>query len=277
MSRTSLSRSVRCSTRARLDGVAHAPHRRERGVEQDAADRAAALGLDARGRRLVAAALLDLDLHLELAAGGQVRDDVLGIDDLDVVVRLDVGGRDRALAGLGELQHHVVAVVQLEHDALQVQQDVDDVFLHAVERRVLVQHAGDLDLGRRVAGHRRQQHAAQRVAQRVAVAALERLHHHLGVERRHALHVDDARLQQNIALHAVPLWRIRDDIDARPAPMRAVAHRLLRIQFDHQAFVDVLAELGAVRRALERARHLLRRRPRPTTGSRPSRRAAAHP
>jgi ABC-type Mn2+/Zn2+ transport system ATPase subunit len=120
------------------------------------------------------------------------------------VVRLDVRGRDGAFARLGELQHHVVAVVQLEHDALEVQQDVDHVLLHAVEGGVLVQHAGDLDFRGRVAGHRRQEHAAQRVTQRVPVAALERLHHHLGMERRHALHVDDAGLQENIALHAVP-------------------------------------------------------------------------
>jgi len=188
-----------------LDGVADPADRAERRVEQDVADRAPALGLHAGRRRLVAAAALDLDLHLDLATGRQVRDDVLGIDDLDVVVGLDVGGRDRALAALGELQQHVVAVVELQHDTLQVQEDVDDVLLHAVERRVLVQHAGDADLGRRVAGHRGQQDAAQRVAQRVAVATLERLHHDLRVERRRGLDVDDARFQQSIALHAESL------------------------------------------------------------------------
>ena len=130
---------------------------------------------------------------------------MLGIDDLDVVIRLDVGRRHRALAGLGELQQDVVAVVELQHHALEVQQHVDDVLLHAVERRILVQHAGDLDFGRRVAGHRRQQHAPKRVAQRVAVAPLERLHHHLGVERRRALHIDDARFQESVALHAESL------------------------------------------------------------------------
>jgi hypothetical protein len=77
-------------------------------------------GLEPCRRRLVAAALFDLDLHLDLAARREVRDRVLGIDDLDVVVGLDVGGRDRTFAGLRELQEHVVAIVQLHHDALQV-------------------------------------------------------------------------------------------------------------------------------------------------------------
>ncbi len=188
-----------------LDGIADAAHRAERRVEQDVADRAAALGLRARGRRLVAAAPLDLDLHLDLAAGREVRDHVLGVDDLDVVVGLDVGGRHSTLAALGELQQHVVAVVELHDDTLEVQQDVDHVLLHAVERRVLVQHARDADLGRRVARHRGQQDAAQRVAQRVAVATLERLHHDLRVEGRRRLDVDDARFQQSIALHAESL------------------------------------------------------------------------
>jgi hypothetical protein len=63
-----------------------------------------------------------------------------------------------------------------------------------------VQHAGDLHLGRRVADHRRQQHAAQRVAERVAVAALERLHRDLGAVAAERLDVDGLGLQQ-IGLH----------------------------------------------------------------------------
>ena len=74
-----------------LDRVAHAAHRRERRVQHDAADRLGRLvGVAAHVAGHVAAALLDLDLHVELAARGQVRDHVVGIDDLDVVRRLDV-------------------------------------------------------------------------------------------------------------------------------------------------------------------------------------------
>ena len=48
------------------------------------------------------------------------------------------------VAAFFSLSDRFGAVVQLQHHALEVEQDVDDVLLHAVERRVLVQHAGDL-------------------------------------------------------------------------------------------------------------------------------------
>src|SRR5512145_2515997 len=89
------------------------------------------------------------------------------------------------------------------------------------------------------------------------VPALERLHDDLRVERRHALHVDDARLQKDIALHA---WktsggrrRLQAACAAQPSPLG-----LLAIEFDDEALVDVLAEFGPLGRTLERAGHLLR-------------------
>src|SRR4051812_18595946 len=129
-----------------LDDVAHALDGRERRVEDDAANGLGRLvGVAAHRAGHVAAALLDLDLHVDLAALGQVGDDMVGIDDLDVVRGLDVGGGDDAFAVLAQRQGDLVAVVQLEDHALEVQQDADHVFLDAVDRRVLVQHAGDGD------------------------------------------------------------------------------------------------------------------------------------
>ena len=65
--------------------------------------------------------------------------------------------------------------VQLERDLLQVEDDVGRILDHARDRRELVQHAVDLDRGDRRAFDRREQHAPQRVADRRAEAALERL------------------------------------------------------------------------------------------------------
>jgi hypothetical protein len=203
MSITRRSRSGALFHARALHLVAHAAHRRERGVEQDRADGARVV-LAARGGRHVAAALLDLDGHVDLAALREVGDDMVRVDDLDVVRLLDVGGRDRAGRGLLQLERGLRAVVQLHHHALEVQDDVDDVLLHAFDGGVLVQHAGDLHLGGGIAGHRGEQDAAKRVAERVAVAALERLHDHLRVRRRKVLDVDDPGLQEirGIALHS---------------------------------------------------------------------------
>ena len=138
---------------------------------------------------------------------------MIGIDDLDVLVRLDIRGGHGTLAVFRELQGHVIAVVQFQHDALEVQQDVDHVLLDPVQRRVLVQDARDLHFGRRVARHGRQQDAAKRIPQCMAVPTLERLHHHLRVERRRALYIDDARFQESVALHANSSRRNSDGTD----------------------------------------------------------------
>ena len=74
-----------------------------------------------------------------------------------------------------ERQRLGVIDVQLQRNLLQVEDDVGRVLDHAGDRRELVQHAVDLDRGDRRAFNRRQQHAAQRVADGRAEAALERL------------------------------------------------------------------------------------------------------
>ena len=93
----------------------------------------------------------------------------------------------RDVAGAGLAQRHALRALalHLERDRLDVEDDVGHVLAHARDRRELVQHAVDLDRGDRGALQRRQQHAAQRVAERHAEAALERL----GDDRRDALRI----------------------------------------------------------------------------------------
>ncbi len=134
-----------------------------------------------------------------------MRDHVIGVDDLDVVHRFDISGSDHAFALLPERQRRLLAVVQFQHDAFQVEQNVDDILLHAVDGRIFVQHAAHRDFGRGMSGHRRQQNAAQGVAERVAVAALERFHRHFGVERRNILDINDTRLKKSATLHGLIL------------------------------------------------------------------------
>ena len=63
----------------------------------------------------------------------------------------------------------------LDGDVLDVEDDVGHVLAHAGDRRELVQHAVDVNRRDRRALQGRQQNAAQRVAERHAEAALQRL------------------------------------------------------------------------------------------------------
>src|SRR5215468_2403257 len=76
-----------------------------------------------------------------------------------------------------------------QRHGLEIQQNVDHILLHTLDTGVLVQHAVDLDLGDGAARHGGQQHAAQRVAESVAEAALERLDHHARLARSDRLHL----------------------------------------------------------------------------------------
>ena len=69
----------------------------------------------------------------------------------------------------------LVLAVHDDADTLQIQQDIDHVFLDAVDGGVFVQHALDTAVDDRAAAYRRQQDASQRIAERVTETALQRL------------------------------------------------------------------------------------------------------
>ena len=98
-----------------------------------------------------------------------------GIEHDHVADGLDVAGGDGAGALL--LHHHALGAfaLHLDGDVLDVEHDVGDVLAHAGDRGELVQHAVDVHRLHRRALQRGEQNAAQRIAQRHAEAALERL------------------------------------------------------------------------------------------------------
>ena len=123
----------------------------------------------------VAAAALDAQLHVQLAALGDRRDVRIRLEDLDVLIHLDVARAHLARLVDAQVQRLRVVDVAGQRNLLQVEDDVGRVLDDARNRRELVQHAVDLHRGDRGAFNRRQQHAAQRVADGRAEAALERL------------------------------------------------------------------------------------------------------
>jgi dGTP triphosphohydrolase len=107
-----------------------------------------------------------------------------------------VAGAHRARALLRQLQLGLFARVHLDRDRLQVQQDVDDVLLDALDARVLVQNAFDLGLHDGSAGHRREQNATQRVAERMTETTLERLDRDARAIGTEGLNLDGPRPQK---------------------------------------------------------------------------------
>jgi hypothetical protein len=73
------------------------------------------------------------------------------------VVELDIAGGNNTGTFLGNGQRCFVLGMHDDTDALQIEQDIDYVFLHAVDGGVFMQHTLDAAIDDRAATHRRQQ------------------------------------------------------------------------------------------------------------------------
>jgi hypothetical protein len=168
----------------RLDGVLHEPDRGEERIDRNDADRLLFLlvGLT----RIIAAARLDLDFGLEGALLVERADDLIGIDDLDIGVGLDVRRSDGAGFGDLDLKGDRLALLGNDQDFLQVQDDVGDILDNSIDRLKLVVNAVDLDGGNGGTFNRAEENTTQRIADRVTVTGLERLSDELGIGRRRA-------------------------------------------------------------------------------------------
>ena len=117
------------------------------------------------------------------------------IDDLDVMIELNIAGGYQARAFFRNRQGRFVLGVHDDADAFQVQQDIDNVFLHTVDGGVFVRYALDAAIDDRAAAYRRQQYPAQRVTERMTKTAFQRLDRNLGVISRLLFDFDVLRLQ----------------------------------------------------------------------------------
>ena len=133
------------------------------------------LGLD------VAAALVHVQLHGDLAVVLEREQEVVGVLDGDGAVLLDVAGVHRARALAADVEDRVVHVLgEHQGERLEPLHDLVDVLEHALHGLVLVHHAVEAEAPDRAAAQRGQEQAAKRVAQRVAEATLQRLEAELG-------------------------------------------------------------------------------------------------
>ncbi len=104
------------------------------------------------------------------------RDEVVGVQHLKPVDELDVASRRPGPGpSLSMRTVYVFGCRRLEDDLLQVEDDVGHVFDDVGDGRELVERAFDADGRDGRALERREEHAAERVADGDAEAALERL------------------------------------------------------------------------------------------------------
>src|SRR4051794_19917490 len=158
-----------------LDLVGHLEHGAVDRVDGQPADLVVRALVLHRGD--VATTALDDELHLDLALVVQGGDLQVGVVHLDTGGDLDVGSGHDAGAGLAQHHGHRLVVLAGDHEALEVEDDLGDVFLDALDGGELVQGTLHLDAGHGGPRDRGQQGATQRVAERVAEAGFQRFVH----------------------------------------------------------------------------------------------------
>ena len=129
----------------------------------------------------VAATLVHVELARDVAVVLYREEQLLGVLNRDGAVRLEVASVHRTRLLDLETKHGLVHFGrQHQGQLLQALDDLMHVFHDARNRLVLVHDTVDAERPDRGATQRREQQPAQRIAQRVAIAPLQRLEPELG-------------------------------------------------------------------------------------------------
>ena len=99
-------------------------------------------------RRYIAAAVIEGKLHGERTVRSKGGYGLLGIEDLDFSICLDVAGGDNAFADGFDIDSLGLLAVETGDDALNIKNDLGHVFLNTGDGRKLMLNACDLDRGR---------------------------------------------------------------------------------------------------------------------------------
>ena len=165
---------------SRFHAVGDAVDRAEGRIEKKHADGARFVLFPAAGvGGLIASTPGHADFHLELSAAVQRRDVVLRIHKLHVLRKLKIRGRHLTSAVLRQREGGFVGAMHANGKALEVQKNLDNVFLYPFDCAVLMLHAIDLHVRDGAAGHGGQQDTAKRIPEGMTEAALERLERYL--------------------------------------------------------------------------------------------------
>ncbi|MFM2059925.1 MAG: hypothetical protein RLY71_4310 [Pseudomonadota bacterium] len=138
----------------------------------------AGLGVAAQVAGGVATAVRHGELQLDAPTRCQVGDDMPGVDDVDTGGLGQVAGVDRPVGLPVQHQGHRPGLVQAEHHALEIERQLDQVFLHTLDPPGVGVHAGHPQRRGGAARQQRQQHLPQHPAQGLCGAAGQRLEAH---------------------------------------------------------------------------------------------------
>src|SRR5690554_3434591 len=163
-----------------FDGISHSANRAERSIKLQTSDGTSFILVQTTLiSRLIATTSGQTQTHVDFAVLAQVTNHMLRISDFHIVVQLDVAGSHHARTFLAEGKLSIVTAVHLYGNALEIQQNLDDVFLDTFNGTVLVHDTVDLSFSYGAARHRRQKQSTRRAAQGVPETAPERPQGHL--------------------------------------------------------------------------------------------------
>ena len=113
-------------------------------------------------------------LHVKARALTESSYVMLGIQDLDVGILLDIACRNLALAAAVNNDGLRTVGIELCGDALDVKNDFRDILFDSGNGRDFVKHTVYLYTRDRNAGKRAEQHSSQRISESSTVASFER-------------------------------------------------------------------------------------------------------
>ncbi len=162
-----------------FDRVPHPANRREQRVDGNHANRLVFFFIIFAGAK--STPHLDLEFGLELHLLVERANMLVGVDDLDDLVALDIGRGDGAFL-VGRKQKGVrVATVGLEQYLFQVENDLRDILDHAGNGSELVSRAIDLHRGDGRSLEGTEQHATHGIADGMAVTGFQGLGNESGI------------------------------------------------------------------------------------------------
>ena len=117
------------------------------------------------------------------------------VEDLHASRRGDIRSGYLARSLLAQVHKHRLILLRRDHELLQVQNDLGNVFLHTGNGGELVKNAVDANRSHGRTGNRRKQGPPKRIADRVTESGLERLNNKLGAKLRNLLLFEDRTLR----------------------------------------------------------------------------------